>query len=175
MTPTAIYSCAKCYALKSRPDANKKCSECDSYQTTSRQISRLVPSAEYFIDGNIWLEYGVARLIRQTGLTSKALEGFHWHGLSGVRHEIDVFIVTKKETVGLVECTRIHVGLDEVLKLKAKIDDLQADFGLLFSVSDIEPDARRFGSRYRFHTFGELLEHRSAILSDVKKTLEVVS
>lgn len=173
LLPSMVYTCGRCYQIILFNE-RRICGQCGSAKRISMQISRITASMQYFIGDNVWFEYGVSRLLRKTNMVKKALEGHEWVGRSGVGHEVDIFIVTDNDRIGLVECTRSFVGLGEVMKLKAKIDDIHADFGLLFSTSGVEKIATKYGKTYQVHTYGEVLENTQKCQVDVGKTLEVV-
>lgn len=102
------------------------------------------------------------------------MEGLHWLGRSGVKHEIDAFLVTRIGKVGLIECTRSPINLMEVMKLDAKIRDLQADFGLVLSLSRVEKDASKYGKSCYIHSFGDILEDVKNTEEDITNTLKVI-
>jgi len=173
LIPQVLYACKKCYSIKRANEISVQCKACKSDQWESLPLSMLAEPMQHFIQSNVWLEYGVSRLLRKTPIFKDCCEGHIWLGKSGIEHEIDVFLITKSGKVGLVECTRSFVGLNEMMVFKGKRDDLRADFVLIFSMSGIEPDAVKFGRKYQMYSFERILEV-DGLKEEVNRTLEVI-
>ncbi len=176
LIPVAVHACAICFKIKTLGKNTKnRCIKCGSTDTVTEPVSLLSGTMSYFAGQNVWLEYGVSRLLRKNPIAKKGFEGYLWIGKSGVKHEIDVLLPTTPGTVGLVECTRSYVGLTEVMKVAEKVRDLGADFGLVFSVSRAAESAIRYGKSYNIHVFGEVLEDVKNTEDDIARTLDVIA
>lgn len=153
--------------------SNKKCPFCnenlDIRNCQKGAINVLSEDFKKFIEYNIWLEEGVAKIFRKHDF--QTFVRLNIKGKSGIYHEVDILAHTKNIFL-VAECKNTDIKLENVYSTFSKSIDIGTHSSFLIGVGECKDDALKFGKTHNIVIIPNILE-KISILELEKKIEEV--